>query len=461
MLDLGRDHHISHAALEGLLKELSAEDLPEAFSSRTQQRHRQKEAYQQTTFGPLCQCIKVETDEGLEHVWVQHPFGFLEAACKRSEPFRRLLTRVLDRTRNTVRLVAYSDEITPGNPLKEVNGRKLEAIYWSILDFQFPTLSNEQAWMTACVCRSDLVLRLKGGMSQLFRIVLKVFFGAPLQPDLRTGVELNIFGEAMPRILRGSLAVIIQDERAFKFSMEVMGATGIKLCALCQNVVSFKCNMAQGDRTGYTVPSTELDASKFKLHSNASIRGVQDRLTEVEATRGTTARKELETLLGYKFNPESLLQDKDLAIQVADVWAYDWMHNYLVGGVFIVELDAALDLLEAENLGGATLHEYFKLWTWPGGYASGKGLCKKVPSHEASGSASEYMSAAPVIRKYMLDVVLRKVPRLQGAVDSMVKLCDVLPRSLPAQGPLLQRNFTKFRATFDALISALQVHSFG
>eukprot|EP00959_Pyramimonas_sp_CCMP1952_P136854 2863647-Pyramimonas_sp.AAC.1 len=96
----------------------------------------------------------------------------------------------------------------------------MEAIYWSILDFQFPILSNEQAWMTVCVCRSDFVLRLKGGMSQLFRIVLKVFFGAPLQPDLRTGVELNIFGETMPRILRGSLAVVIQDERAFKYSME-------------------------------------------------------------------------------------------------------------------------------------------------------------------------------------------------------------------------------------------------
>eukprot|EP00959_Pyramimonas_sp_CCMP1952_P428329 8971346-Pyramimonas_sp.AAC.1 len=104
LLDLGWDHHISHAALEGLLKQLSNEDLPEAFSSRTQQRHRQKEAFQQTTFGPLCQRIEVETDDGLEPVWIQNPFGFLEVACKRSEPFRKLLTRVLDRTRNTIKI---------------------------------------------------------------------------------------------------------------------------------------------------------------------------------------------------------------------------------------------------------------------------------------------------------------------------------------------------------------------
>eukprot|EP00959_Pyramimonas_sp_CCMP1952_P466998 9490855-Pyramimonas_sp.AAC.1 len=82
-----------------------------------------------------------------------------------------------------------------------------------------------------------------------------------------------------------------------------MGATGIKLCALCQNVVSFKSKLALGDKTGYTVPSTELDASKFQLRTNASIRSVQDRLAHVEATRGPSARKELETLLGYKYNP--------------------------------------------------------------------------------------------------------------------------------------------------------------
>ncbi|CAK0822045.1 unnamed protein product [Prorocentrum cordatum] len=235
--------------------------------------------------------------------------------------------------------------------------------------------------MTACVCRSDLVLRLKGGMTQLFRIVLKVFFGAPLKPDLRTGVELNIFGEAMPRIFRGALSVIIQDEKTFKFSKE--------------NVVSVKCNLARDGRTGYTVPSTELDASKVKLNFNASIRGVQDRLAEVEATRGPTARKEIEALLDYKFNPESLLQDKDLGIQVADAWAYDSMHDYLVGGVFIIELDAILDVLKSENFGGATLHEHFKLWEWPGGYTSGKDLCKKIPSDGASGKASEYMSTPP------------------------------------------------------------------
>eukprot|EP00959_Pyramimonas_sp_CCMP1952_P345359 7232360-Pyramimonas_sp.AAC.1 len=74
-------------------------------------------------------------------------------------------------------------------------------------------------------------------MSQLLlRLVMKVFFGAPRQSDLRAGVELNLHGEAMPRILRGSLAIIIQGERAFKYIVEVMGATGIKLCALCQNV---------------------------------------------------------------------------------------------------------------------------------------------------------------------------------------------------------------------------------
>ena len=60
------------------------------------------------------------------------------------------------------RLIYYSDEVTPGNQLAHKHARKVQAIYFSFLEFG-PMLSNEDLWFTATLVASSNVSRIKGG----------------------------------------------------------------------------------------------------------------------------------------------------------------------------------------------------------------------------------------------------------------------------------------------------------
>eukprot|EP00959_Pyramimonas_sp_CCMP1952_P454735 9470397-Pyramimonas_sp.AAC.1 len=76
----GRSAHATAAATAALMADIQREGLPEAFSASTLTRHREARVMEDTTFGPLL----VQKPLGSSGVaaWFQHPFAWLEAACK-------------------------------------------------------------------------------------------------------------------------------------------------------------------------------------------------------------------------------------------------------------------------------------------------------------------------------------------------------------------------------------------
>eukprot|EP00959_Pyramimonas_sp_CCMP1952_P028705 602099-Pyramimonas_sp.AAC.1 len=78
-----------------------------------------------TSFGPLVQKVVVPVKDAAPlELWVQHPFGWLEAASKQSGYFSGLLKSVLDSSKNKLDVYVHCDEVTPGDPLAEHNARK-------------------------------------------------------------------------------------------------------------------------------------------------------------------------------------------------------------------------------------------------------------------------------------------------------------------------------------------------
>ena len=82
------------------------------------------------------------------------------------------------------------------------------------------------------------------------------------------------------------------------------------------------------------------------------------------------------------------------------------------GGAWDIELTALLKVLVAYGLGAACLHTYSQKSQWPKGYAHGRDICKSIMDKRAkptepdpNGSASEMISSAPVIGKWLADVV--------------------------------------------------------
>ena len=133
--------YISGNALSVMLKLSQAEQLPEATSTRSLRRARDKEIDAPTPYGKLHKKISLSGTE-LE---VQNPLALIYHLCMHSACFSGLM-RELPRSSPVapLNLVIYADEVLPGNPLAVTQERKLWCFYWSILEFGAAALSDEE-----------------------------------------------------------------------------------------------------------------------------------------------------------------------------------------------------------------------------------------------------------------------------------------------------------------------------
>ncbi|CAK0853126.1 unnamed protein product [Prorocentrum cordatum] len=428
VIDFGRGAHVTAQALSQILDQVRREGVPDASSPSTIQRERQRAAFQDTSFGKLLQLHKVPTTKGgTVEMYLAHPLGFLEAASKFSECYRDTLA--LDRGRNFITVLLYADEVTPGNPLAEHNDRKVQMCYWSFAELGFPALNAEAAWNTIAAVQATSVDNMDGNMSQVFKYVLRQFFGrADGKPDLRDGVSIAVAGEAAPRLVFGRLGIIVQDERAFKASMQVMGATAHKVCALCANAVGHR-SLLLPDPSNFLVSADEVDISKFRAHTASGIRGIQRRLRELAAVpNGKTELEKYETLMGYKYFASNWLQGESLVddIDVVKAWCWDWMHCYMVNGVYTKEVSELVHRLRQVGLGPDVLDGFLKQWQWPLAHPDAKDLCSQHSDNSPSGNASVFLSSAVVLEKWLRDVALPIVGGADAEVRSGIALCVVV-----------------------------------
>ena len=131
-----------------------------------------------------------------------------------------------------------------------------------------------------------------------------------------------------------------------------MGASGLRLCFFCRNVIKAASGLVEADETGWFVDHCEEDPSKFKLQTNAGLWATARDLTQKSTELSKAAFASRQTSLGMRYSPEGVLFDPTLREVVFPIsWtSYDWMHNYLVGGVFQVEVNLLLKELKTERV---------------------------------------------------------------------------------------------------------------
>ena len=260
-------HHVSQRALEALFAHVRAEGLPEVSSRASYARERHAVAHESSDFGPLLQRLRIPYGRKSFDLWVQHPLAMLQITCEKNPVFMEAFLPAFDRTGGHMKIAIYNDEIDPGKELAARHARKIEIVYWTFVDFDFPSLSNENCWFTLFACRSELRAEVDGGVSHLLKAALRFFFGRPDGNDLRDGVQLNIRRAGFSRLLFASLFVMNNDELARKGITRAKGASGFKSCSVCLNVHDHK----YADPSGRLVPNTELDGRLFIKHTDESI----------------------------------------------------------------------------------------------------------------------------------------------------------------------------------------------
>ena len=158
-----------------------------------------------------------------------HPAAMLWVCCEESNEFKTFFSSVLEK-QPRLKIVQYSDEVTPGRELVSYNDKKIWVLYWSFMDFGPAALANEDAWFTGVIVRSHIVRNtVAGGMGQVFKVFNKMFFSEGF--DFRSGILLNVPpSPAAPARAQDSslvfadLSMVVQDAEAHAFAFDWMGA---------------------------------------------------------------------------------------------------------------------------------------------------------------------------------------------------------------------------------------------
>ena len=364
--------HVSASALATVLNAVEAEGIPSSHSRNDMRAAVTQELSVNTPYGDLVQDINVNTVVGGRRTMrIAHPIALLWAAFTLCPSFTTLMEERLAATPSTFEnpwdLVLYSDEICPGDPLSADNRRKVQVIYFSFLQFGQNILCREDAWFCIFVSRSRDVNAVSGGMSHVFGELIKTFLN-PASTDLSSG-GMVFHREGNPHIrFWARLRIMLQDGAAHKSTWHCKGDGGNKLCMLCKNLFTQKCELVTDDDRGL-LSCNVIEESRLDFASDQEIR---DTVRNLAARHGTMPQGEFEALersIGFVHKPHSLLLDRslDAIVQPASQFMHDPMHGIFASGVFNILVVLLFEEFIRHGFNGVyeIARGYVQKWTWP------------------------------------------------------------------------------------------------
>ena len=237
-------------------------------------------------------------------------------------------------------LIVFHDEWTPGNVVKPDNLRKATSVYFSFLEFDL-YLQHEWAWLPCGVLRHSVSQSCVGGLSRALRDLLRAFFLPDSEFNFTTGVVIET---PNPTLFRAVLGVMIFDADALRVTWCAKGASGLKPCFLCKNVVMKDSELVENDATAYLVEISCSDTNLFDRCSDQDVWDMIDMLAAQKPVLSKTAFENLEKAVGFNDNPHGVLQAVDLRehVRPVKVNAYDSMHCEYAHGVATTEIDLFL-----------------------------------------------------------------------------------------------------------------------
>eukprot|EP00435_Cladocopium_sp_Y103_P016111 s1205_g4.t1 len=134
--------------------------------------------------------------------------------------------------------------------------------------------------------------------------------------------------------------------------------------------------------------------------------------------------------LGLSYCPDGALWSDECLEMVGgivDRTSFDWMHCYLVSGIWNSEVGLLLDSIQDE-ISNTQIHEFLSALTWPtktrASGMTGRRAFEKRASGMLAVSASEGLSLYPILRQFISENL--QDPAACRAFQSYLALCEVL-----------------------------------
>ena len=201
---------------------------------------------------------------------------------------------------------------------------------------------------------------------------MPLFFNDDGRDFLKSGCQVTL-PDGQCVLIFCDIAIAIADESALHFMYSCKGTSGLKPCLLCINVYNRKIDrkIVENDRTKQSVYHTEEEIDRCKLATTDVIQAIAAKLQAAHSTLGSTAFTELQTRLGWTFNPDGVMYCSAFNRRLCPsrIAVYDWCHVLFVNGIFnhhaghmLVDLKR---LPMPDRIKPETVGDYVKLWTFP------------------------------------------------------------------------------------------------
>ena len=436
--------YTSQSALSAVLEHVRDHGLPSnSLSRRTLNRARDAIATQSTPYGNLVKTIELQCIAPLVPITfdVACPFSMLHLAAK-TKQFGALLQDALKRdTPSPTRpwgLIYYCDEITPGNGLKAENLRQTQSVYYSFLNLGSAVLAKEDAWMTFATLKSSDVTKVRGGMSAVTSEMLKMLFTGTTFTLDGVGVLVQC-GEVSHR-LYASFQCTLCDESSLHQVWQHKGASGVKFCVECRNMVASSWIGLPGLAPGsFLKPFTDpqaYDETGLVRHTRETIFAIIDELAAASASGiSNNALVTIERRLGFTHCPQGILAQPSLRriIDPTQQNCYDWPHSLLQGAFPLLVGKIERDLKALGFNMYQALHIYCKNFTWPrrlelkgarGGEAFSAKRARGSHKHGLFKATQSEVLSVYMIIAYWMRAVLQPLDVLSTAVSAYLALAD-------------------------------------
>lgn len=435
--------------MANILKDIEQHGIPKGFSRASQYRTRKAILEDASLLEVQSFDVKIKDKVITYKVSFLRPCAYLQYLCKHSTVYAEVILRALETTpsspTNPWTIILYQDGVDPGDGLTKEKSRHCAVFYWSFFEFGMDVLCHEEFWAPAAIIRTDTTKKI--GMQVISYRVAEMFHKE--RDIFIQGVTLEM-GLQLFRLF-AHLQLLLADAPALAEMTGSKGHSGLKNCGVCMNGTNPR---PPGGATpmhefhAFCVPTTECDYSKFRKHTNRSLRDLYCRLCEMQRTKTPGELEHLETnVYGYTWSPQNILAEPRFKVlpdndKPVTCIGYDWAHTVLQGGIADNEFGEFMKQMHRATTQEGIAHsctylkfgEYLSRWK----FAKGRNPLERlfdqdhqtrfINSGTFSCTASEFLALTPIFKRYLERVILAEVDgtRMSDYVTSMIAVLNVV-----------------------------------
>ena len=368
--------YVIKAALSEILQDVEAFGVPEAKSSKDMRKATYEDLSQWDHYGPLFQPTQMVTKTGtLLSLVIVNMLSLLYASCKMGGHFYECMMSALEAHGPTdedhsFKLLLYSDECLPANPLAGSSNKKIWVCYASFANFGGQLLSREDSWLPLLILRSSYVEKLNGKMSQVIKHILHSIFHSSVASPQFLGLLLERPNGSKFRV-HFRMGHFIQDGASQRECFGIKGDGGSKFCLMCSNQICISMGGKCSDDDNAVCKAT--CKADLVLSTNEEVLASFDRLKEKWPTISAKEFQQWEQATGWTFTNEGIMacdKVREYLLPVS-MFMHDWMHAMCSSGCMNIALYLVLETLAKYGLGAwKAMQPYLNCWVLPKVFAS-------------------------------------------------------------------------------------------